>query len=135
GSRGQFGWLEEKRSPQIPIPKRLPKILPIRIWKYHQLQITHDHRQIPLHRIPHRLRQRVRLRPEPAPPDRPRTFKLPKLPAGGSDGGAETGVTFWEVEEEDGGSGGRLDWTKGEERRLRFRACVSPYTKPRSIVF
>ncbi|CAN7103325.1 unnamed protein product [Brassica rapa subsp. narinosa] len=40
---------------------------------------------------------------------------MPKLPAGGSDGGAGTGGTFWEVEEEDGGSGGRLDWTKGEE--------------------
>ena len=89
--------------------------LPIRIQKHHQLQITHDHRQIPLHSITHRLRQRVRRRPEPAPTDRPRTFEMPKLPAGRSDGGAGTGGTFWEVEEEDGGSGGRLDWTKGEE--------------------
>ncbi|KAG2276312.1 hypothetical protein Bca52824_058867 [Brassica carinata] len=38
-----------------------------------------------------------------------------KLTAGRSDGGAGTGGTFWEVEEEDGGSGGRLDWTNGEE--------------------
>ncbi|CAF1931811.1 unnamed protein product [Brassica oleracea] len=37
---------------------------------------------------------------------------MPKLPAGGSDGGAGTGGTFWEV---DGGSAGRLDWTKREE--------------------
>ena len=36
--------------------------LPIRIRKHHQLQITHDHRQILLHSIPHRLRQRVRRR-------------------------------------------------------------------------
>ena len=34
--------------------------------------------------------------------------ELPKLTAGGSDGGAGT-------EDEDGGSGGRLDWTKGED--------------------
>ncbi|KAF3501886.1 hypothetical protein F2Q69_00043792 [Brassica cretica] len=35
---------------------------------------------------------------------------MPKLPAGGSDGGAGTGRTFWEVEGEDGGS---------QERRMK----------------
>ena len=52
---------------------------------------------------------------EPAPTDPPRTFEMLKLTAGISDGGAGTGSTFWEVEEEDGGSGGRLGWTNGEE--------------------
>ncbi|GJX98186.1 hypothetical protein Tco_0355205 [Tanacetum coccineum] len=53
---------EEKGAPQIPIPQRLARILPKRIRKHHQFQITHNPRQIPLHRIPYRLSQRVRSR-------------------------------------------------------------------------
>lgn len=52
--------------------------------------------------------------PNPLPPMVLGPSELLKFPAGGSDGGTGTGITFG-AEEEDGGSGGRFDWTNGEE--------------------
>lgn len=60
---------EEKGAPEIPIAESLAGVLSVGVGEYHELQIAHDPRQIPLHRVPHRLRQRVRSRTEPAHPD------------------------------------------------------------------
>ncbi|KAJ4886613.1 Uncharacterized protein Rs2_17513 [Raphanus sativus] len=86
----------QKHLPMIPITKYLQDPC----YSDSETPPASDYtRQIPFHSISHRLLQRVRRRPESAPPDRLGTFEMTMLPGGGSDGGAVTGVTFWEVEE------------------------------------
>lgn len=50
---------KEERTPKIPIPHSLARILSIRIRKHNQLQITYNSRYISFHSIPNRLSESV----------------------------------------------------------------------------
>ena len=76
---------EEERTPKIPITQSLSRILSIGIREHHQLQIAHDPRQIPLHRVPHGLGEGVRGRSEPGGSDTRRGRGRGRRRRGGGD--------------------------------------------------
>jgi hypothetical protein len=101
--------LKNKGSPKIPIPESLSRVLTVRVGEDHQLQITHNPRQVPLDGAPNRLGQGVWYGPESGSGDvrAAVTGRREQRRRGGTDGGfcfAEGGVR-----------GGRLDWMKGED--------------------
>ncbi|RWW86964.1 hypothetical protein BHE74_00004251 [Ensete ventricosum] len=63
----RYTWREGKKSPPLPPEEGVAAIVrgrPVSTTKEAYTAVAHDSRQIPLHRVPHGLRQRVGRRPE-----------------------------------------------------------------------